>query len=88
MTPIHPTCYPSADLGQFAGHRGIWHREGQLLCRGGFLLILAKLGWAQHPTRTGGLALRHLALVAVSGQPQKHVTALVALLRMNGVLFR
>lgn len=25
---------------------------------------------------------------SVSGQPQKHVTALVALLRMNGVLFR
>lgn len=30
--------------------------EGQLLCRTSFSLILAKLGWAQHPIRPGGLA--------------------------------
>lgn len=82
VTPAHNTCCHRAGLGH-SWMQGHLYSEAESLRKVGFLLVSAKLGWSQHPTRPGGFAQgaseAPWPASSVCSQPQRHVIPMVAL---------
>lgn len=85
-----PHLSPHAGLGVLPRRLPACRWERQALLRGGFSLFSAKLGWSQHPTRSGGLVRGSgnflPSCLCLSCRPGGDVTCLAALPLLNGGL--